>query len=482
MGRQPDTSPPAAVDTQIAEGHLSPEVWARLLLARVNKRDTGTLVATRGEHQRTFRFLSGVPIVATSTHAEEDFTSTMVACGLLDQARLDWIRKHTGVNESEIEGLVGAGTVRRSDVDDHHATHIQHLIAATLAWPDGEFSWAPAPDMGDKVERSLLPHIQTIEALIAGVLSGFELSALHTFVDAADAGDLLPDARLTGLTPPAWLPDDMRQLHTHLGQSLSRSEIAGALDLSTDRIAAMLWLLEATGWAKRANPPAALIPLGTIAVIQAGSTVEPQVPLASPPEPKPAPAGRAPTPSPPMPPAPNAEVSAAPKTTPDTTPTSREPAASSPQPARVPHKKTVEVPRTPSIDPEKGLTRALKSIADEDFDQAYRLLTDVRKEKPSCPETLAALGWSAWRTGNLGTNAYDGPEDFLLLALTFDANHPKALEYYARIAIEKGETENARNRLLQLLKAAPELPWAQEALSSLSPKGKKSGMRLWPKS
>ena len=39
-----------------------------------------------------------------------------------------------------------------------------------------------------------------------------------------------------------------------------------------------------------------------------------------------------------------------------------------------------------------------------------------------------------------------------------------------------------RGILLQLLKAAPELPWAQEALSSLSPKGKKSGMRLWPKS
>ena len=175
-------------------------------------------------------------------------------------------------------------------------------------------------------------------------------------------------------------------------------------------------------------------------------------------------------------------MSAAPETTQETKPASGVPAAPPPQPERVLHKKTVEVPRTPSIDPEKGLTRALKSIADEDFDQAYRLLTDVRKEKPSCPKTLAALGWSAWRTGNLGTNAYDGPEDFLLLALTFDANHPKALEYYARIAIEKGETENARNRLLQLLKAAPELPWAQEALSSLNPKGKKSGMRLWPKS
>ena len=471
MGRQPDTPAHNDVDTQIAEGHLSPEVWSRLVLARVNKRDTGTLVASRGEHQRTFRFLSGVPIVATSTHPDEDFTSTMVACGLLDQARLDWIRKHTGAHESEIEGLIGAGTLQRADVDGHHATHIQHLIAATLAWPDGEFSWAPTPGLGDKIERSLLPVIQTIEALISGVLGGFEVSALHTFVDAADAGDLLPDARLTGLTPPAWVPDDMGLLHTHLGQSLSRSEISEALDLNPDRIAAMLWLLEATGWAKRAHPPAALIPLGTVAVIQSGTAVEAPTPTPAPTPkatPKPVPSPREPAQA--TKPAPAPAVSK--PTAPTSTPVSAE---------RI-EKKTIEVSRKPSIDPEQGLTKALKAIAVEDFDQAYRLLTGVRKEKPSCPETLAALGWSAWRTGNLGTNAYDGPEDFLLLALTFDANHPKALEYYARIAIEKGETENARNRLLQLLKAAPESPWAEEALTALNPKGKKSGMRLWPKS
>ena len=471
MGRQPEPPTSNAADTQIAEGHLSPEIWARLVLARANKRDTGTLTATRGDHQRTFRFLSGVPIVATSTHPDEGFTSTMVACGLLDQARLDWIRKHTGAHESEIEGLVGAGTLQRADVDGHHATHTQHLIAATLAWPDGEFSWAPTPDLGDKIERSLLPAIQTIEALIAGVLGGFDLSALHTFVDAADAGDLLPDARLTGLTPPAWVPDDMGQLHTQLGQSLSRAEISETLVLSPDRVAAMLWLLEATGWAKRAHPPAALIPLGTVAVIQAGvqpesrpaATAEPQAPA-----PAPAPAPKKPT---------QTAVRATAATAKKTPPTSAKPSTA----ANI-EKKTVESPRQPSIDPDQGLIKALKSIADEDFDQAYRLLSSVRKEKPSCPETLAALGWSAWRTGNLGTNAYDGPEDFLLLALTFDANHPRALEYYARIAIEKGETENARNRLLQLLKAAPQSAWAETALSDLSPKGKKSGMRLWPKS
>jgi hypothetical protein len=480
MGRQPDTSMPADADNQIAEGHLSPEVWARLVLARVNKRDTGTLVVSREGCSRTFRFLGGVPIVATSTQPDEDFTSTMVACGLLDQPKLDWIRKHTGAHESEIEGLIGAGTVQRTDVDAHHNTHIQHLIAATLAWPDGEFSWQPAPELGDKVERSLLPAIQTIEGLIGGILGGFELTALETFVDAADAGDLLPDARLTGMTPPAWVPEDMGQLHTHLGQALGRTEIAESLGLSVDRVAAMLWLLEATGWAKRAHPPAALIPLGTVAVIQAGTTPTPAAPDQAAPK-QAAPKQAAPKQAAPKQAAPK---QAAPKqaTPKQAAPKQAAPKQATPKQAAPINKKTIEAPRKPVIDPEKGLSKALKSIADEDFDQAYRLLSDVRKEKPSCPETLAALGWSAWRTGNLGTNAYDGPEDFLLLALTFDANHPKALEYYARIAIEKGETDNARNRLLQLLKAAPESPWAEEALDTLNPKGRKSGIRLWPKS
>ena len=56
------------------------------------------------------------------------------------------------------------------------------------------------------------------------------------------------------------------------------------------------------------------------------------------------------------------------------------------------------------------------------------------------------------------------------------------MEFYARIAIEKGEKENARNRLLQLLKASPDSPWAQEALDELTPNSSTKGsLRLWPK-
>ena len=263
-------------------------------------------MATRGEHQRTFRFLSGVPIVATSTLPEEDFTSTMVACGLLDQARLDWFETPASMSPRS-----RGWSVQAPSADPMSTTTTRrhpHLIAARSPGPTASSLGPRLRDIGDKVERSLLPSIQTIEALIAGVLSGFEIAALHTFVDAADAGDLLPDARLTGLKPPAWLPDDMGQLHTHLGQSLSRSEIAEALNLSTDRIAAMLWLLEATGWAKRANPPAALIPLGTIAVIQSGSSAEARVPITSPSRSESAPAVRAPKPSQSASPSPDCDV------------------------------------------------------------------------------------------------------------------------------------------------------------------------------
>jgi len=464
MGRTPDTDIPNDTDTITAEGHLSPEVWARLVLARVNKADTGTLTVTREANTRTFRFLNGIPISATSTNAEEDFTETMVAAGIFTHNKLVWIRKHTSVDESEIEALIGAGTIDRTAVDAHHATHIEHLIAATVAWPAGEFSWSGAPQMGDKIERSLLPSVNAVEGLIRGILGGFDLGALHTYVDAADAGDFLPDARLTGENSPAWVPRDLNAIHTQLGQGLTRDEISDNLTVDSDRVAAMLWLLEATGWARRAHPPAALIPLGTVATIQHGEIDVRE-------EPAPQPEQATAIPSKPV----AAKQKAAPKAT-----------AAKGTPKKQPQtefvKKSAPAPRTPTIDPEAGLKRALKSIADSDFDTAYRLLGNVRKERPSCPDTLAALGWTAWRTQNLGTNAYDGPEDFLLLALTFDAGHPKALEYYARIAIEKGEKENARNRLLQVLKATPEAPWAREALDELNPKGKgKSGMRLWPK-
>jgi len=423
----------------------------------------------------------------------------LVSAGGLERARLNWIRKHTGVDETEVEALVGAGTITRAVVDAHHATHIQHLIAATLAWANGEFSWAPSPAIDERFERNLLPDVSAIEGLISGVLGGFDMGALHTFVDSEAAGDYLPDPRMTGGSPPRWIPADLKGIHSVLGQGETRFQMSATLGCDPERLAALLWILTATGWAHRAKPPAALIPLGSVAVIQHGSMASDQPSGATPTSASPPPASTQATEQPAtaqptgasQPPRTATTPSNPPKTEPrpvPTTPASPPATASTPaEPAATwkpapPAPSAVAPPRKIPVDTALGLTEANAFIDASDFDAAYALLTKVRRDRPSCPDTLAALGWSAWRTGNLGTNAYDGPEDYLLLALTFDAQHPHALEYYARIAMEKGEKENARNRLLQLLKASPDSSWAQEALDELTPKhASKGGLRLWPK-
>jgi tetratricopeptide (TPR) repeat protein len=274
---------------------------------------------------------------------------------------------------------------------------------------------------------------------------------------------------MTGGNPPQWIPNDLKGIHSVLGQNLSRVDIAAKLRCDPDRLAALLWLLTATGWAHRAHPPAALVPLGSVATIQAGEhSTAPVTPSAPAPRarstapPKPAPTAKAPTS--PVPAKPVVQAKAV--------------VPSAPRPAPKPPPTKAQAPTNPVI----SLAGAKAAINEGDFDSAYATLSKIRKDLPSCPDTLASLGWSAWRTGNLGTNAYDGPEDYLLLALTFDADHPLALEYYARIAIDKGEFESARNRLLQVLRTTPDSIWAKEALDEITPKGgNKGGIRLWPK-
>ncbi len=453
MGSHPDATTPSP-KAITAEGHLEPQLWARLVVARLNKADTGILKVRHNGDERVFYFVKGVPVCAKSTIGAEDFTETMVLAKTLDPARLKWIRKHTGAEESEIEALIGAGSIQRADVDAHHPHHVQHLIAATLAWPEGEFFWTPTPQCHDRFEQSALPKVDVIEGLIEGILGGFDIQSLHTFVDAADAGHFLPQASTAGVALPAWVPAEVYQ---ELGRGQSREDIAATIAMDPDRLAAVLWLLEATNISQRAHPPSALMPLGKVATLQPGTVVTKPT---QPPQTK--------------------TVTPKVKAVASTKPTSHAIAAD-PPPAPTPVQPKPKLELKAKASPEAILATALLAIADEDFDTAYAQLSSMRKHRPSCPDTLAALGWTAWRTQNLGTNAYDGPEDFLLLALTFDAAHPKALEYFARLALDKGEKENARNRLLQVLAVTPRAEWAKTALTELSPKGAKTNFRLWPK-
>jgi len=106
------------------------------------------------------------------------------------------------------------------------------------------------------------------------------------------------------------------------------------------------------------------------------------------------------------------------------------------------------------------------------FSEAAAMLEEARLENPSDPTVLADLGWARWKARQWGTDD-SAPEEFLRLALTFEPQNTRALEFLARISIEKGETDKAQKILKRILKISPGSEWARSALLSQQ-KGQRS--------
>jgi tetratricopeptide (TPR) repeat protein len=107
-----------------------------------------------------------------------------------------------------------------------------------------------------------------------------------------------------------------------------------------------------------------------------------------------------------------------------------------------------------------------------EFASAVKVLESARVDSPSDPAVLADLGWARWKARQWGKNE-DEPEEFLRLALTFEPKNGRALEFLARINIDKGETEKAQKILQRILKITPGSDWARSALLSQQ-KGQRS--------
>ncbi len=103
-----------------------------------------------------------------------------------------------------------------------------------------------------------------------------------------------------------------------------------------------------------------------------------------------------------------------------------------------------------------------------EYAAAVRYLQRARMDAPSEPDILADLGWATWMLQ--GTDEIAGgeePEEYIRLAMTFDRLNPRALEYLARIAMAGEDRDEQQRRLKDLLRVAPEIEWAREALKSL---------------
>jgi hypothetical protein len=109
---------------------------------------------------------------------------------------------------------------------------------------------------------------------------------------------------------------------------------------------------------------------------------------------------------------------------------------------------------------------------------ALSFLEDARFAEPNNADVLAALGWAHFKS--TGGENFEEAEEFVDLALTFDSKNPKGLEYRARIALEKGETDKARNAVELLAKINPKNRWAKNQMRQLGAANEsKRGFGFW---
>ena len=123
-------------------------------------------------------------------------------------------------------------------------------------------------------------------------------------------------------------------------------------------------------------------------------------------------------------------------------------------------------PDRSSIDPVHSQAR--RHMDAGEWQQAWPVLQKARLESPASPEVMTDLGWTAWHVKGRSGEAGDSAEDYLRLALTFDPKHVRALEYLARIGLQRGEPEVARKRLQLFLSVQPDSAWAKKALASMT--------------
>ena len=109
--------------------------------------------------------------------------------------------------------------------------------------------------------------------------------------------------------------------------------------------------------------------------------------------------------------------------------------------------------------------RARKCMADGEFRGAVTLLKQAREADPSSPEVFAALGWATWKAG--GDRAAEDAEDYLRLALTFDARSTEALTALGKLYLSQSRTDHARAVLKMLVRLEPDSAWAKRKLSEV---------------
>lgn len=519
------SSTPATTEARgPATGAHDRRTWIRLLATCRARELSGLLEVTQGRRKRTLSLVAGRPVHFDSDVPEDDLARTLVVSGLVPSDRLNWLQGRLGDGESLQGALVMSGAIERDQLAAHRRDRIRLGIVAPLQWGSGTWKFSQRTGLqADRIDPRLLPDVTAIGVLAEDIGTHVDLD---TAVGALTAtGALSPGPHFAALVGDLALPEALADLPGALAEGDDFAALMGRYPSHAQALAPLLWMMLAAGLiaddTDHADFAAVLADAGD------GRPAPEQEPAPAPAAPR---KGAAPSPAPrprgKRPPVPVAAVLRMVQTDHadrrgrdayaflDVQPDADAATIKKAGTRLVRRWKAADRDtRLPSVarGQARELLRTLKEVRqtllDEDRRQAYDLanglaasaepaspgaaaralleagehkkamavLHTLRQEHPSDPDVLADLGWATWHVRRAEPKGVESAEEYLKLALTFDARHRLATERLARIALARGDRDAARPRLERVVKLDPQASWAKSALAEIEAEANRGG-------
>ena len=379
---------------------------------------TGRFQVSSRKILRRLFFVKGQVVGFWSDHPEDDFGRRFVQAGHLNGEALRWAQDHLTTDERIEEALVAGAMVNWEQVAVEQVRHLEAGVGALVRMKTGDWTCKEYADLAPKLQHCPLPKANLHAAVWRGVRES--VSADAALQDLSESGGAF---RCTDALPvicealPS-LPDGLEEA---LGEGNTLEQVFARVRDNSGELFQLVWYLENTGAIRRGSG------ISSVAVD------EPPLEKAV-----------------------------------------DEPLLEKGEDVPISDWTEKEVPENTGM----SLDRADDLMGIGAYAAALSFLEDARFAEPNNANVLAALGWAHFQAS--GGENFEEAEEYIDLSLTFDSKNQKGLEYRARIALEKGEMDKARQAVEFLAKINPKNRWAKAQLRQLgSAVETKRGFGFW---
>lgn len=440
-----------------------PEYLVILLAEFANRGLSGRFQLGTPKTLRRLYFLQGRPVGFWSDHPEDAFGRRFVDAGELDSAALRWTQKHLSSGERIEEALVAGQGVTWAQVAQQQVRHIESGIHAVSRMGTGDWEFRAEPSVADRLQHSTLPSVSLYGALWRGVKRMVTADQAVQWVGQG-GGEFRCAVHLESVCSA--IEEGPQGLVEVLKSGRTLEQVFEAVEDTRGELFQFLWFLECVGAVSRLGGVERATVLSSFDAPDAPEEHQVRRPQRAKKQKK------AVVDSPKD----SSDRPANTRSAPLTEEPHSEPYIGKGEDVSIGDWKEKEVPDNRGL----ALGRAEELMGIGAFGAALSFLEDARFADPNNADILAALGWAHFKAS--GGEEFTEAEDYIGLALTFSPSHPRALEYRARLHLEKGEIQEARDLVTRLLAVEPKNRWGkaqQRQLGDKSSGKSKRGFGFW---